>query len=221
MLYPLSYRRLTSILPHHTPTLTTPAPPSIIKYMPPPTPPSDPDPTDLDPTQAFRHILQHQANGNTDHALQQAHQLLEDYPDDPSRHRTHAWLGQTLITRKRQFADGLHQLQLAIQHNEQQTPPDPYTHYTAGWCHEFIANALDAGSGRTGKGGPHQPVTETADQLYTTATQLLLRAYHLLEANPDDSLQGDVEDMLSAIANHTGVPWDNNEDIKRAPPRTR
>ena len=189
--------------------------------MTPPTPPSSLDPTEpehteLEPTTAFRHILQHQAIGHTDHAIQQAHQLIEDYPDDGSRHRTHAWLGQTLITRKRQFADGLQQLHLAIEHNEQQTPPDPYTHYTAGWCHEYIANAI-----RTGKGSPHQPVTETADQLYTTATQLLLRAYHLLEANPDDSLQGDVEDMLSAIANHTGVPWDDNEDIKRAPPRTR
>jgi hypothetical protein len=37
---------------------------------------------------------------------------------------------------------------------------------------------------------------------------------------PDEQLQGDIEDMLDVVANATGEPWDESE-VRRAVPRPR
>src|SRR5690606_34135418 len=105
--------------------------------------------------------------------------------------------------------DGLAELDRAVADG----PDDPYILYTAGWCREFVANAL-----HRPKGGPHQPVEASADSLYASATALLKRA---LAAGPDDQLQGDIEDMLTVISRETGEPWDDGEEVERAAPRPR
>ena len=44
--------------------------------------------------------------------------------------------------------------------------------------------------------------------------------YFALALDPDEKLRGDVEDMLSAISNATGEPWDEGM-VERAAPRPR
>jgi hypothetical protein len=91
---------------------------------------------------------------------------------------------------------------------------DPYILYTAGWCREFVANAIER------PGGPqraHQPVAERPEALYAQARADLLRA---LTLGPDEQLRGDVEDILDVIANATGEPWSEGL-VERAAPRPR
>jgi tetratricopeptide (TPR) repeat protein len=110
-----------------------------------------------------------------------------------------AYLGNTLVTRKRRFADGLAALERATELD----PANPWFAYTLGWCHEYAANAL-----ARPKGGrawrAEQPPAGDADALYAAARASFLRA---LTLDPDDALRGDIEDMLDVVANATGVPW--------------
>jgi tetratricopeptide (TPR) repeat protein len=118
-----------------------------------------------------------------------------------------SYLGNTLVTRKRRFADGLAALDLAVA----AAPDDPTIAYTAGWCQEFVANALERPK------GPHQPVEASVEDLYAAAKAHMLRA---LELDPDDGLRGDIEDILDVIAAATGEPW-SDEEVTRAAPRAR
>ncbi|MCK9486388.1 MAG: hypothetical protein M0R73_06755 [Dehalococcoidia bacterium] len=176
----------------------------------------DPDVPD-EARAALRAVMQQHAAGEVDAALAGAHEIMRRWPRYA---QARSYVGQTLVTRKRQFADGLAQLDRAVRDCHQDDGrADPYILYTAGWCQEFVANALskEAGHHRP-KGGPHQPVEQSADNLYASATALFLRA---LKEDPDEQLLGDIEDMLTVIANVTGEPWDDGEEVERAIPRPR
>jgi tetratricopeptide (TPR) repeat protein len=142
--------------------------------------------------------------GQIDAALKIAEEAVERWPDYG---QALSYLGQTLITRKRRFADGLAILARAVA----AAPHDPYILYTAGWCEEFIANALERPK------GAHQPVGEHPRYYYAQAKQHMLAA---LALDPEDKLRGDVEDILDVIAKATGEPWDLGE-YERAAPRPR
>ncbi|MSQ29199.1 MAG: hypothetical protein EXR68_01760 [Dehalococcoidia bacterium] len=106
----------------------------------------------------------------------------------------HGYLGNTLVTRRRRFADGLAVLERAAS----LAPRDAVVHYTLGWCLEFVANALARPR------GAHQPVVEGPAALYARARDALLRARAL---GPGPGLRGDIEDLLDVIASATGEPW--------------
>jgi tetratricopeptide (TPR) repeat protein len=109
----------------------------------------------------------------------------------------HAYLGNTLVTRQRRFADGLAALRVATG----LAPSDATILYTTGWCHEYVAHALERPR------GAHQAVAEDAPTLYATARGYFFRA---LQAGPDDQLRGDIEDMLDVVAAATGEPWEDD-----------
>lgn len=150
--------------------------------------------------------MQAHAGGDIDLAIAAVEAVVAQWPEYA---QARSYLGQTLVTRKRRFADGIEELDRAVA----VCNDDPYILYSAGWCREFIANAL-----AKPKGGRHQPVAQTSDELYASAKALFLRALH---AGPDDQLQGDIEDMLTVISKVTGVPWDGGEEVGRAAPRAR
>lgn len=114
----------------------------------------------------------------------------------PGFAEAHAYLGNTLVTRKRRFADGL----AALRHAIELAPDDATILYTTGWCEEYVANALERPRRR------HQAVEEGAAALYAAARGHFLRA---LAADPDDQLRGDIEDMLDVVAAATGEPWED------------
>jgi len=116
----------------------------------------------------------------------------------------HAYLGNTLVTRKRRFADGLAALRDAVE----LSPDDATILYTTGWCEEYVANALERPR------QPHQAVDEGAAELYQAARVHFLRA---LAAGPDDQLRGDIEDMLDVVAAATGEPWEDEAPSVAAP----
>jgi tetratricopeptide (TPR) repeat protein len=153
---------------------------------------------------ALREAMDLQAQGRVDAALEHGFEVVAQWPEyGPA----HAWLGQTLVTRARRFADGFEVLDRAVA----LASGDPYVWYTSGWCREFVANALARPK------GAHQPVEQNADALYADARAAFL---HALTLEPDEQLQGDIEDMLDVVANATGEPWDESE-VKRAVPRPR
>jgi tetratricopeptide (TPR) repeat protein len=153
---------------------------------------------------ALREAMELQAQGRIEAALEQGESVIERWPDFGE---AHSWLGQTLVTRQRRFADGLAVLDRAVA----LAPEDPYVLYSAGWCREFAAHELHR------RKRPHQPLESDADTLYAQAREVFLRA---LALDPDDQLRGDIEDMLDVIANATGEPWDEG-DVGRAVPRPR
>jgi tetratricopeptide (TPR) repeat protein len=137
------------------------------------------------------------SKGEIDAALATARQALER---DQYFGEAWAYLGNTLVTRKRAFADGLDALERAAA----LCPQDAAVFYTLGWCREFAANALD----KPKRSRPHQPVAQDADTLYAMAKAAFLRA---LELNPEEGMRGDIEDMLDVIANATGEPWHEDD----------
>lgn len=157
--------------------------------------------------QALRQVMQSHAGGDVD--LDAARRVVEQWPEYA---QARSYLGQTLVTRKRKFADGLEELDRAVALGSD----DAYILYTAGWCREFVANAM-----ATGKGKGHQAVEGTPEEMYASANALFLEALDALEADPDDQLLGDIQDMLTVISKVTGVPWDGGEEIEHAPPRPR
>ena len=116
---------------------------------------------------------------------------------DPACCEAHAYLGNTLVARRRRFADGL----AALERAAALCPRDAAILYTLGWCREFAANALERPR------APHQPVAQDAPALYAAATAVLRRA---LALGPEPGLRGDIEDILDVIAGATGVPWDED-----------
>lgn len=142
---------------------------------------------------ALKRAMALHSSGEIDRALEAAREAIEITPGFAD---AHAYVGNTLVTRKRRFRDGLQ----AMNHAAELAPGDPAILYTAGWCHEYAANALERP--RT----PHQALDEDAETLYATAKTYFLRA---LNADPDDQLRGDIEDMLDVVAAATGVPWED------------
>ena len=117
---------------------------------------------------------------------------------DPDFCEAHAYLGNTLVTRKRRFADGL----AALERAAALCPRDAGILYTLGWCREYVANALE--KPRT----PHQPVAHDAATLYALTTEAMLAA---LDLDPEPGLRGDIEDILDVVAKATGIPWDEDD----------
>src|SRR5262245_10183040 len=91
------------------------------------------------------------SRGDVDAALATARQALAR-----DQYFGEAWgyIGNTLVTRKRQFADGLEALERAAA----LCPQDAAIYYTLGWCREFAANALD----KPKRSRPHQAVGQDA-----------------------------------------------------------
>lgn len=143
---------------------------------------------------ALREAMRLHAQDQVDAALAAAETLVESVPDFCE---AHAYLGNTLVTRKRRFADGL----AALERAAALCPRDAGILYTLGWCREFVANALE--KPRT----PHQPVEQDAATLYALTTEVMLRA---LDCDPEPGLRGDIEDILDVVAKATGVPWDED-----------
>ncbi|MEI7924747.1 MAG: hypothetical protein WCI61_00955 [Chloroflexota bacterium] len=154
--------------------------------------------------QGLRHAMDLHARGDIDAALAQAAEVIERWPGFA---QALSYYGQTLVTRKRRFSDGLAVLDRAVEAGSD----DPYILYSAAWCREFAANAIERPK------GAHQPVAESPRVLYAKAKDELLRALIL---EPDDKLRGDVEDILDVIAKATGEPWDEGL-YERAAPRPR
>ena len=150
----------------------------------------------------LRDVMRLHARGEIDAAIEAAEQLIGRAPD---LCEAHAYLGNTLVTRKRRFADGL----AALERAAALCPDDAAILYTLGWCREFVANALDKPR------APHQPVAQDAPTLYAATTEILKRAL-TLDAEP--GLRGDIEDILDVVANVTGVPWDEAGDQHGAGP---
>ena len=142
----------------------------------------------------LRAAMQLHARDEIDAAIAAARQTIERAPDFCE---AHAYLGNTLVTRKRRFADGL----AALERAAALCPDDAAILYTLGWCREFVANALEKPR------APHQPVAQDAAALYAATTEVLKRAL-TLDAEP--GLRGDIEDILDVVANATGVPWDDD-----------
>ena len=149
---------------------------------------------------ALRAAMALHARDEVDAALEAARRIVERAPDYCE---AHAYLGNTLVTRKRRFADGL----AALERAAALCPDDAAILYTLGWCREFVANALEKPR------APHQPVAQDAAALYAATTEVLKRAL-TLDAEP--GLRGDIEDILDVVANATGVPWDEAPDGARA-----
>ncbi len=154
--------------------------------------------------QALRRAMDLHAGGEIDAALACAQDVVDRWPTFA---QALSYLGQTLVTRKRRFADGLAILNRAVEADG----TDPYILYSAAWCREFTANAIERPK------RAYQPVAESPAALYTRARGELLRA---LALDPDDKLRGDVEDILNVIASATGEPWDEGL-YERAAPRPR
>jgi tetratricopeptide (TPR) repeat protein len=144
------------------------------------------------PRALLQRAMQLHSADEIDNALASA---TEAIAHAPAFCEAHAYLGNTLVTRKRRFADGLAELELAAK----LCPKDPGILYTLGWVREFIANALEKPR------RPHQPVEPDASTLYAAATTVLRQALML---DPEPQLMGDIEDILDVVANTTGVPWD-------------
>lgn len=136
------------------------------------------------------------SGGEIDTAIEVAREILAT---DPYYGEAWAYLGNTLVGRKRQFADGLDALERAVLI----CTGDAAIWYTLGWCREFVANSL-----AHPKGGrviaSDQPVRDDAETLYAKAKVAMLRA---LTLDPEEGLKGDIEDILDVIANATGEPW--------------
>ena len=154
----------------------------------------------------LRHAMSLQAAGDIDAALEAARRLLAR---EPGYGEAWAYVGNTLVTRKRHFVDGIAALELATT----LVPSDPVVWYTLCWCREYAANAL----GRP-KGGKAQTTDQhlefTAEQQYQRAKDAML---HALTLEPDEKLQGDIEDILDVIANVTGEPWSDKPHDRRVP----
>ena len=117
---------------------------------------------------------------------------------EPAFCEAHSYRGNTLVTRKRRFADGL----AALERAAELCPEDAAILYTLGWIREFVANALEKPR------RPHQPVEQDAATLYAATTAVLRQA---LALDPEPHLRGDIEDILDVVANATGVPWDEEQ----------
>jgi tetratricopeptide (TPR) repeat protein len=115
---------------------------------------------------------------------------------DPDYADAYAYLGNTLVTRRRRFADGL----AALERAATLQPDDAAVLYTLGWCREFVAHALERPR------GPHQAVDADAPSLYRTAREALLGA---LALDPEPGLSADIRDMLDVVAAATGEPWED------------
>lgn len=148
----------------------------------------------------LREAMARHAAGDSDAALAAARAAVAAAP---ALGEAWAYLGSTLVTRKRRFADGIAALERAVA----LCPEDAAIWYTLGWCREFAANALARPKGGRVRAGD-QPAAEDAATLYARAKQAML---HALTLDPEPGLRGDIEDILDVIASATNAPWREGE----------
>ncbi len=169
--------------------------------------------TDAERTVAARERLREalalHAAERIDDALDAARAALDL---DPTLAAAEAYIGNTLVTRRRAFPEGIAALERATRLN----PEDPGIWFTLGWCQEYAANALGRPKGRSRTRDDARGLD--AGALYQAAKRSMLHARTL---HPDDGLLGDIEDILDVIANETGEPWDTDEEAQAATPPTR
>ncbi len=160
--------------------------------------------TDDEARLELRQAMGLHASGDIDGALAAASVLTGQAP---AFGEAWAYLGNTLVTRKRQFADGLRALERAAELR----PDDPGVWYTLGWCLEYVANALARPKGGKVFVGD-QAVEEDADALYAQAKAAML---HALTLDPEEGLKGDIADILDVIASATNEPWTDEPHDRR------
>lgn len=117
--------------------------------------------------------------GDIAQALAEARRALELAPAFAD---ARSYLGSTLITRKGRYAEGLAELEQALQ----AAPDDAAICYTLGWCYEFVAHGVS----RRPKRGLDAP------ELYRKAEAYLRRC---LTLKPEGKLKDDAKDLLSSI----------------------
>ncbi len=144
----------------------------------------------------LREAMARHAAGDIDGALAMVRAAVEGAP---AFGEGWAYLGSTLVTRKRRFAEGI----AALERAAVLCPEDAAIWYTLGWCREFAANALARPKGGRVRAGD-QPAAEDAGTLYARAKQAML---HALTLDPEPGLRGDIEDILDVIASATNEPW--------------
>jgi len=127
----------------------------------------------------LRQALESHGAGEIERALDQARQALELAPAFAD---ARSYLGQTLVTRRARYAEGLAELERA----RGDAPDDPALQYTLGWCYEFVAHAV----ARRGEVG------FDAEELYEKAAAALRRC---LELQPEGKLKDDAADLLASI----------------------
>jgi len=96
-----------------------------------------------------------------------------------------AYLGSTLVQRLGRYAEGLAELEHALE----DAPDDPALHYTLGWCCEFVAHRVSRRPADAVEG--LEP-----GELYRKAEASLRRC---LELHPEGKLKDDAQDLLSSI----------------------
>ena len=148
----------------------------------------------------LRDALALHAAERIDEALQAAEEALAL---DPTLGAAEAYIGNTLVTRRRAFPEGI----AALERATQLAPDDPVVWFTLGWCQEYAANALGRPKGRSRARDDARGLD--AGDLYQAAKRSMLHARTL---GPDASLLGDIEDILDVIAKETGEPWDTDEE---------
>jgi tetratricopeptide (TPR) repeat protein len=154
----------------------------------------------------LRYAMTLQGAGDIDAALEAARRLVARVP---GYGEAWAYIGNTLVTRKRRFADGIAALELATT----LCAEDAAVWYTLGWCREYAANALARPKGGKVQAADQQ-VGVDADTLYAQARDAML---HALTLDPDEGMRGDIEDILDVISNVTGEPWTDKPHDRRVP----
>tara|TARA_B100000029_G_C17608988_1_gene968589 strand:+ start:934 stop:1401 length:468 start_codon:yes stop_codon:yes gene_type:complete len=139
----------------------------------------------------LKSAMQYHAKSSIQSAIKMVHKAIAI---DPDFAEAYAYLGNTLVTRTRQFDQGLQ----ALRHAVKLAPEDATILYTTGWCEEYIANALEKPRHK------HQAVPENSKELYIKARLHFLEA---LKLTSDLQLIGDIEDMLDVVSAATGQPW--------------
>ena len=127
----------------------------------------------------LRQALESHGAGEIERALDQARQALELAPAFAD---ARSYLGQTLVTRRARYAEGLAELERA----RGDAPDDPALQYTLGWCYEFVAHRM--------KRRPQEGFDP--EELYRKAEASLRRC---LELHPEGKLKDDAQDLLSSI----------------------
>jgi tetratricopeptide (TPR) repeat protein len=123
---------------------------------------------------------------DTDRSIALTREALRDDPDNT---RALEHLATVLITRKRQYAEGVDTIERALFVR----PEDAGLWYAAGWCYEFAAHELRR------RPAPDDDLEPRA--LYERAAYCFRRC---LALNPEGKLQGDAEDLLDHIENELG-----------------
>ena len=127
--------------------------------------------------------------GDIAQALAEARRALELAPAFAD---ARSYLGSTLITRKARYAEGLAELEQALE----AAPDDAAICYTLGWCYEFVAHRITRRLRRSAKGGSASGGGLEPAELYRKAEESLRRC---LELRPEAKLRDDAKDLLSTI----------------------